>query len=54
MAETLRRVPFAGSDASKMAAMDLTYPPEAEEFRKEIRAWLEDNLPTVGSTRASS
>jgi alkylation response protein AidB-like acyl-CoA dehydrogenase len=26
--------------------MDLTYPPEAEEFRKEIRAWLEDNLPS--------
>ncbi len=26
-------------------AMDLTYPPEAEEFRKEIRTWLEDNLP---------
>ena len=25
--------------------MDLTYPPEAERFRKEIRAWLEDNLP---------
>jgi alkylation response protein AidB-like acyl-CoA dehydrogenase len=25
--------------------MDLTYPPEAEGFRKEIRAWLEDNLP---------
>jgi alkylation response protein AidB-like acyl-CoA dehydrogenase len=25
--------------------MDLTYPPEAEQFRKEIRAWLEDNLP---------
>lgn len=25
--------------------MDLTYPPEAEAFRKEIRAWLEDNLP---------
>src|ERR1700704_104786 len=25
--------------------MDLSYPPEAEEFRKEIRAWLEDNLP---------
>src|SRR3954453_2335770 len=25
--------------------MDLTYPPEAEEFRKEIRAWLEENLP---------
>jgi alkylation response protein AidB-like acyl-CoA dehydrogenase len=26
-------------------AMDLTYPPEAEAFRKEIRTWLEENLP---------
>ena len=25
--------------------MDLTYPPEAEAFRKEIRAWLEEHLP---------
>jgi len=25
--------------------MDLTYPPEAEAFRTEIRAWLEENLP---------
>jgi alkylation response protein AidB-like acyl-CoA dehydrogenase len=25
--------------------MDLSYPPEAETFRAEIRAWLEDNLP---------
>ncbi len=25
--------------------MDLTYPPEAEAFRIEIRAWLEENLP---------
>jgi alkylation response protein AidB-like acyl-CoA dehydrogenase len=25
--------------------MDLSYPPEAEEFRGEIRAWLEANLP---------
>ncbi|HLT16412.1 MAG TPA: acyl-CoA dehydrogenase family protein [Acidimicrobiales bacterium] len=25
--------------------MDLTYPPDAEEFRTEIRAWLEANLP---------
>jgi|SRR5687768_12452376 len=25
--------------------MDLTYPAEAEQFRTEIRAWLEDNLP---------
>jgi hypothetical protein len=25
--------------------MDLTYPSEAEAFRTEIRAWLEDNLP---------
>jgi alkylation response protein AidB-like acyl-CoA dehydrogenase len=28
-----------------MGGMDLTYPAEAEEFRKEIRAWLEENLP---------
>ena len=26
--------------------MDLSYPAEAEEFRAEIRAWLEQNLPT--------
>ncbi|MCB0953068.1 MAG: acyl-CoA dehydrogenase family protein, partial [Microthrixaceae bacterium] len=25
--------------------MDLSYPPEAEEFRTEIRAWLDQNLP---------
>ena len=25
--------------------MDLTYPPEAEAFRVEIRAWLEEHLP---------
>jgi hypothetical protein len=25
--------------------MDLTYPPEAEEFRAEIAGWLKDNLP---------
>ncbi len=25
--------------------MDLTYPPEAEEFRSEIREWLHANLP---------
>ncbi|HEV7722388.1 MAG TPA: acyl-CoA dehydrogenase family protein [Iamia sp.] len=25
--------------------MDLTYPAEAEEFRTEIRGWLEENLP---------
>jgi alkylation response protein AidB-like acyl-CoA dehydrogenase len=25
--------------------MDLTYPPEAEQFRTEIRGWLEENLP---------
>src|ERR1700722_2596721 len=28
--------------------MDLTYPPEAERFRGEIRAWLEENLPEGG------
>ena len=25
--------------------MDLTYPPEAEEFRAEVRSWLAENLP---------
>jgi alkylation response protein AidB-like acyl-CoA dehydrogenase len=25
--------------------MDLSYPPEAESFRAEIRGWLEENLP---------
>jgi len=35
-----------GLDRSvKMVAMDLSYPAEAETFRKEIRCWLEDNLP---------
>ena len=24
--------------------MDFTYPPEAESFRAELRAWLEENL----------
>ncbi len=33
-----------GSDRY-LGAMDLTYPPEAEEFRVEIRRWLEENLP---------
>ena len=28
-----------------MTCMDLTYPPEAEEFRGVIRAWLTENLP---------
>jgi alkylation response protein AidB-like acyl-CoA dehydrogenase len=26
--------------------MDLAYPPEAEAFRGEVRAWLEENLPS--------
>ena len=28
-----------------MTGMDLSYPPEAEEFRTRIRGWLEENLP---------
>jgi alkylation response protein AidB-like acyl-CoA dehydrogenase len=28
-----------------MVGMELTYTPEAEMFRKEIRTWLEENLP---------
>ena len=31
--------------AGTMAAMDLTYPAEAEEFRAEIRDWLAEQLP---------
>jgi hypothetical protein len=38
--------------------MDLTYPAEAESFRKEIRAWLEESLPEgwfePGFSRSSS
>jgi len=34
--------------------MDLTYPPEAEDFRKVVRGWLEEHLPdgwfTLGVT----
>jgi hypothetical protein len=29
----------------KIVGMDLTYPADAEAFRTEIRAWLEENLP---------
>jgi alkylation response protein AidB-like acyl-CoA dehydrogenase len=32
--------------------MDLSYPPDAEEFRREIRAWLEDHLPEGWGTDA--
>lgn len=32
--------------------MDLTYPPEAEAFRSEIRQWLADNLPEGWGTPA--
>ena len=36
--------------------MDLNYPPEADEFRSEVRAWLEDQLPegwnTAGFTQS--
>lgn len=37
-----RSVAIVGQNLS----MDLTYPAEAEEFRAEIRTWLEQNLPT--------
>ncbi len=32
--------------------MDLTYPPEAEAFRSEIRTWLQENLPEGWGTPA--
>jgi hypothetical protein len=35
-----------------MPVMDLRYPPEAETFRTEIRAWLEANLPAGWGTDA--
>jgi alkylation response protein AidB-like acyl-CoA dehydrogenase len=31
--------------------MDLTYPPEAEAFRAEIRTWLDEHLPADWGTR---
>jgi alkylation response protein AidB-like acyl-CoA dehydrogenase len=34
--------------------MDLTYPPEAEEFRAVIRDWLDDNLPQGWGKSGSS
>lgn len=40
MAELLR------DPLSTLPGVDLTYPPESDSFRKEIRAWLEENLPT--------
>jgi alkylation response protein AidB-like acyl-CoA dehydrogenase len=33
------------SGMTTRTGMDLTYPAEAEAFRKEIRGWLEENLP---------
>ncbi len=34
-----------GAGRGTVPAMDLAYPPEAEEFRSEIAAWLRGNLP---------
>ena len=41
----VRRRSLAGGPIGQDGGMDLTYPPEAEAFRAEIRAWLEENLP---------
>jgi len=35
-----------GRRRGQTQAMDLTYPTDAEEFRAEIRGWLEENLPS--------
>lgn len=32
---------ITSSVGSTIGGMDLTYPPDAEEFRAEIRSWLE-------------
>ena len=42
MAGPLRLRPLLGGTVDHM---DLTYPPEAETFRSEIRSWLEEYLP---------
>ena len=34
-----------------MYGMELTYDDAAEAFRKEIRGWLEDNLPDGWGSR---
>ncbi len=50
----------AGGDLAARAAygyragMDLSYPPEAEEFRGTVRSWLEENLPDGWGTPAFS
>ena len=36
----------SGSYRGQTQIMDLTYPTDAEEFRSEIRSWLETNLPS--------
>src|SRR6185437_15685657 len=33
------------AETGTVNGVDLTYPPEAEEFRAEIAGWLKDNLP---------
>jgi alkylation response protein AidB-like acyl-CoA dehydrogenase len=34
--------------------MDLSYPPEAEAFRAEVRSWLEENLPESWEEKSHS
>ena len=39
-----------GADRQYLRDMDLTYPPETEPFRAEVRSWLDENLPAGWGT----
>ena len=45
VAPSFYRPPGTAGVGGTVRSMDLTYPPEAEEFRGVIRAWLTENLP---------
>jgi hypothetical protein len=36
---------MAPTDQHSEARMDLSFTPEEQKFREEIRAWVRDNLP---------
>ena len=45
MSTAARAGPDRFGGGYSVRTMDLTYPPEAEEFRVQIRRWLKENLP---------
>src|SRR5256885_89835 len=42
---TLETITSSFTKGASLATMDLTYTPEEEAFRAEVRAWLQANLP---------